>query len=57
MLNKYSLIISTLAVATLLIGSAITPTINAQIQTLGVPALETTTNTTAAVNTTALQTR
>ena len=55
MLNKYSLIISTLAVATLLIGTAITPTINAQIQTLGVPALETTTNTTAAVNTTALQ--
>jgi FtsP/CotA-like multicopper oxidase with cupredoxin domain len=55
MLIKYSLIISTLAVATLLIGTAITPTINAQIQTLGVPALETTTNTTAAVNTTALQ--
>ena len=39
----------------MLIGTAITPTINAQIQTLGVPALETTTNTTAAVNTTALQ--
>ena len=55
MLNKHSLIIATFAVATLLIGTAITPIVNAQLQTLVVPALKTTTNTTAAVNTTAIQ--
>jgi len=49
------LIISTFAVATLLIGTAITPIVNAQLQTLGVPALVKTTNTTAAANTTAIQ--
>jgi FtsP/CotA-like multicopper oxidase with cupredoxin domain len=54
-LYKYSLIISTFAVATLLTGTAITPIVNAQLQTLGVPALERTTNTTAAANTTAIQ--
>jgi len=56
MLTKYSLIISIFAVATLLIGTAITPIVNAQLQTLVVPALKTTTtNTTAAANTTAIQ--
>ncbi|MDP9286802.1 MAG: multicopper oxidase domain-containing protein [Thermoproteota archaeon] len=55
MLNKYSLIILTFAVATLLIGAAITPIVNAQLQTLVVPSLKTTTNTTAAANTTAIQ--
>ena len=49
------MIIATFAVATLLICTAITPISNAQPQTLGVPALETTTNTTTAVNTTAIQ--
>ena len=58
MLHKHSLIIATFAVATLLIGTAITPIVNAQLQTLVVPALVTTTkNTTAAVNTTTLQTQ
>ena len=58
MFNKYSLIISIFAIATLLIGTAITPIVNAQLQTLVVPALVTTTkNTTAAVNTTTLQTQ
>ena len=55
MLNKNCLIIATFAVATLLICTAITPIGNAQLQTLGVPALDTTTNTTTAVNTTAIQ--
>jgi hypothetical protein len=41
MLNKYSLIISTFAVATLLIDTAIIPIVNAQLQTLVVPALKT----------------
>ena len=55
MLHKHSLIIATFAVATLLIGTAITPTVNAQLQRLVVPSLNMTTNTTAAVNTTAIQ--
>ena len=55
MLHKHSLIIATFAVATLLIGTAITPTVNAQLQTLVVPSLNMTTNTTAAANTTAIQ--
>ena len=55
MLHKHSLIIATFAVATLLIGTAITPTVNAQLQRLVVPSLNMTTNTTAAANTTAIQ--
>jgi manganese oxidase len=55
MLTKYSLIISTFAVATLLIGTAIPPIVNAQLQTLVVPALKTTTITTAVAGATAIQ--